>query len=79
MNTGANRKTPPSGLAEPGLLTDLYELTMAQTYFQHGMSSRATFSLFVRKYPPHRGYFVAAGLEDVLRYLEEWCFPEESH
>ena len=77
MSTGANR-TPPSGLVEPGLLTDLYELTMAQTYFQHGMSSRATFSLFVRNYPPNRGYFVAAGLEDVLRYLEEWCFPEES-
>ena len=52
---------PPSGLSEPGLVTDLYELTMAQTYFQHGMSSRATFSLSIRNYPPNRGYFVAAG------------------
>ena len=69
---------PLSGLSEPGLVTDLYELTMAQTYFQHGMSSQATFSLFIRSYPPNRGYFVAAGLEDVLRYLEEWRFPEES-
>jgi nicotinate phosphoribosyltransferase len=51
---------------------------MAQTYFQHGMSSRATFSLSIRNYPPNRGYFVAAGLEDVLRYLEEWRFPGES-
>ncbi len=73
-----NRKAPFAGLSEPGLVTDLYELTMAQTYFQHGMSSRATFSLFIRSYPPNRGYFVAAGLEDVLRYLEEWRFPEES-
>ena len=66
------------GLSEPGLVTDLYELTMAQTYFQHGMSSHAAFSLFIRSYPPNRGYFVAAGLEDVLRYLEEWRFPQES-
>ena len=57
-----NRKLPFSVLSEPGLVTDLYELTMAQTYFQHGMSSRATFSLFIRSYPPNRGYFVAAGL-----------------
>ena len=63
---------------EPGLLTDLYELTMAQSYFQHGMFAPATFSLFIREYPPNRSYFVAAGLEDVLTYLEEWRFPEES-
>ncbi|MCE2404506.1 MAG: nicotinate phosphoribosyltransferase [Dehalococcoidia bacterium] len=78
MPSRDNWKVPFSGLSEPGLVTDLYELTMAQTYFQHGMSSRATFSLFIRSYPPNRGYFVAAGLEDVLRYLEEWRFPEES-
>ena len=78
MSKRSNWKMPPSGLSEPGLVTDLYELTMAQTYFQHGMSSRATFSLSIRNYPPNRGYFVAAGLEDVLRYLEEWRFPGES-
>ena len=77
MNTRPNTKLP-SGLSEPGLVTDLYELTMAQTYFQHRMSSPATFSLFIRNYPPNRAYFVAAGLEDVLRYLEEWRFPQES-
>ena len=63
---------------EPGLLTDLYELTMAQSYFQHGMLAPATFSLYIRKYPANRGYFVAAGLEDVLSYLECWRFPQES-
>jgi len=52
------------------LATDLYELTMAQSYWEHGMGGRATFSLFVRTLPPGRGYLVAAGLEDVLRYLE---------
>ena len=63
---------------EVGLLTDLYVLTMAQSYFQHGMSAPATFSLFIRSYPPNRSYFVAAGLEDVLAYLEGWRFPGES-
>ena len=60
------------------LLTDLYQLTMAQGYFKQRMSAPATFSLFIRKYPPNRSYFVSAGLEDVLKYLEGWRFPEES-
>ena len=63
---------------EPGLLTDLYELTMAQAYFQHGMTAPATFSLFIRHYPDNRSYFVCTGLEDVLTYLEGWRFPTES-
>ncbi len=60
------------------LFTDLYELTMAQSYFQEGMHDPATFSLFIRKYPRHRAYFVAAGLEDVLRFLEEFHCTKES-
>jgi len=36
---------------------------MAASYLREGMSGEATFSLFIRKYPQHRGYFVAAGLE----------------
>lgn len=52
------------------LLTDLYQLTMAQAYWHHRVDGRATFSLFVRRLPEERGYLVAAGLEDVLRYLE---------
>jgi nicotinate phosphoribosyltransferase len=52
------------------LATDLYELTMAQSYWEHGMHGQAVFSLFVRTLPQGRGYLVAAGLEDVLRYLE---------
>ena len=60
------------------LLTDLYELTMAQSYFQHGMLAPATFSLFIRKYPTNRSHFVSAGLEDTLTYLERWRFSDES-
>jgi nicotinate phosphoribosyltransferase len=57
-----------------GLLTDLYQLTMAQAYFQNRRMKSATFSLFVRAYPANRGYFVSAGLEDVLEFLEGFFF-----
>jgi len=59
------------------LVTDLYELTMAACYFDNDMFEEATFSLFVRNYPPARRYFVAAGLEDVLQYLVELRFEQE--
>ncbi len=52
------------------LLTDLYQLTMAQAYFQNRRTEAATFSFFVRAYPPNRSYFVAAGLRDVVDFLE---------
>ena len=58
------------------LLTDLYELTMAASYFENGMADPATFSLFIRKYPPDRAYFVAAGLEDFLEYVVNFRFSE---
>jgi nicotinate phosphoribosyltransferase len=56
------------------LLTDLYQLTMAQSYFREQRMESATFSLFIRSYPPNRGYFVSAGLLDVLAYLEDFAF-----
>jgi len=59
------------------LLTDLYELTMAASYFDHQMFEPATFSLFIRNYPPSRRYFVSAGLADVLSYLQDLKFTPE--
>ena len=56
------------------LLTDLYQLTMAQAYFREQRMGTATFSLFIRSYPTNRGYFVSAGLRDVLDYLESFAF-----
>jgi nicotinate phosphoribosyltransferase len=61
-------------MPDQALITDLYELTMAAGYHDHGMSERAVFSLFIREYPSRRRYFVAAGLEDALRYLGELKF-----
>ncbi len=60
------------------LLTDLYELTMAASYFENNVNDTATFSLFIRKYPPERTYFVAAGLEDFLEYVANFRFSESA-
>lgn len=60
-----------------GLLTDLYELTMAAGYVQNGFDARATFELFVRNLPPRRNYLVAAGLEQALDFLEKVRFSSE--
>jgi len=59
------------------LLTDLYQLTMMRGYFEAGMADEATFSLFVRRLPEHRGYLLACGIDDVLRYLENLHFTED--
>lgn len=58
------------------LFTDLYELTMGQSYFE-SWNVKATFELFVRKLPPNRGYLIAAGLEDVCNYLLNFRFEED--
>lgn len=60
-----------------GLFTDLYELTMAACYHEHGLFDQATFSLFIRNYPQLRRYFVSAGLADALEYLEDLRFTSE--
>lgn len=60
------------------LLTDLYQLTMLQAYFDRGMNAIATFEFFVRKLPVQRNFLMAAGLEQVLDYLAGLCLtPEE--
>jgi nicotinate phosphoribosyltransferase len=61
---------PPSS----GLLTDLYELTMAAGYLETRFDARATFELFVRSLPPRRNFLVAAGLDQALDFLEGVCF-----
>lgn len=52
------------------LLTDLYQLTMLQAYFDQGMNGTAVFEFFVRKLPPQRNFLMAAGLAQVLDFLE---------
>jgi nicotinate phosphoribosyltransferase len=59
------------------LLTDLYQLTMLQAYFDRDMTRTAVFELFVRKLPPGRRFLVAAGLEQALAFAEGLRFTEE--
>jgi nicotinate phosphoribosyltransferase len=54
---------------ESVLLTDLYQLTMLQSYHDQGMADTAVFEFFVRKLPPGRNFLMAAGLEQVLDFL----------
>ena len=60
------------------LLIDLYELTMADSYFRHGMNQECTFDLFVRDLPERRNFMVACGLEQAIEYLEDLSFDDDS-
>ena len=55
-------------------LTDFYQLTMLQGYLERGMEDTAVFECFVRTMPPQRGFFMAAGLAQILEYLEHVRF-----
>ena len=53
-----------------GLLTDLYELTMAAGYFEAGKSAEwGAFELSIRRLPRNREYVVVAGLEQAPRHV----------
>ncbi len=59
------------------LLTDLYQLTMLKGYHDQGMRETAVFEFFVRKLPPRRNFLIAAGLEQLLDFLEQVAFSDE--
>lgn len=60
------------------LLTDLYQITMLQAYFDGGLHAAASFELFSRKLPAGRNFLLVAGLETLLQWLEALRFtPEE--
>lgn len=57
------------------LLTDLYQLTMANGYWQNDMYDKeAVFHLFFRKHPFKGKYTIACGLEQVIDYLNNLHF-----
>ncbi|MGD6805084.1 nicotinate phosphoribosyltransferase [Rossellomorea vietnamensis] len=59
------------------LHTDLYQINMAKTYWEDGIhDKKAVFELFFRKLPFGNGYAVFAGLERVIRYIENFHFSE---
>ncbi|MEM9999026.1 MAG: nicotinate phosphoribosyltransferase, partial [Bacteroidota bacterium] len=70
--------TPWIDDARAALVTDLYQLTMVQAYWHEGLTSPATFDLFIRRLPPTRTYFLACGLDSALGYLETVRFTDEA-
>jgi nicotinate phosphoribosyltransferase len=60
------------------LLTDLYQLTMLQAYFDRDMDGIASFEFFSRRLPQDRNFLMAAGLEQTIHWLQNLRFtPEE--
>ena len=67
---------PHNPLCSP-LLTDMYQITMAYAYFQgERHNDNAVFDLFFRKNPFEGEYAVFAGLEEVLRFLNDYKFSQ---
>ena len=59
------------------MITDFYELTMAQTYFEQGKKDEVVyFDIFFRKNPFDGGYLMVGGLESIIEYLENFHFEE---
>ena len=60
------------------LMTDFYELTMAQTYFMEGKKDEvAYFDVFFRKNPFEGGYTIQGGIETMIEYIENFHFDEK--
>ncbi len=61
------------------MMTDLYELTMAQVYFNSGEREKvAIFDAFFRKEPVNAGYGIMAGLDNIIEYIQNLKFTNEN-
>lgn len=58
------------------LVTDLYEFTMSNGYFEKGREEIAYFDIFFRKVPDKGGYAIVAGLEQIIDYVQNLSFDE---
>lgn len=60
------------------MLTDFYELTMANGYFQNNLKEKqAYFDMFFRKVPDNGGYAIMAGVEQLIQYLNNLKFDDK--
>ena len=60
------------------MLCDFYELTMANGYFKTGMGDTiAYFAVFYRENPDNAGFAIAAGLEQVVEYINDLKFDDD--
>lgn len=59
------------------LLTDFYEITMANGYFNNGFKDKiAYFDMFFRRVPDGGGFAIMAGIDQLIEYLENLCFSD---
>ncbi len=60
------------------MLTDFYEITMSNGYFEHGMKDKTVcFDMFFRRVPDNGGYAIMLGLEQLIDYIKNLRFDEE--
>ena len=60
------------------MLCDFYELTMSNGYFKNGFYKKtAYFDVFFRSVPDNGGFAIAAGLSQIIEYIENLHFSEE--
>jgi len=60
------------------MLTDFYEITMANGYLQSGMKDKiAYFDMFFRKVPDNGGFAIMAGVEQLIQYIKELKFEDD--
>ena len=60
------------------MMTDLYQMTMAQGYWEHGMgNTTACFHMYFRDYPFKGGYAIACGLDQLAELVESYKFTDE--
>ncbi len=60
------------------LLCDFYELTMGGGYFKNGFADRLTyFDVFFRRVPDNGGFAICAGLEQIIKYINNLHFTKE--
>ena len=60
------------------MLSDFYEFTMANAYFNNGMKDTiAVFDAYYRKNPDDAGFSIFAGLNDIIEYVKNLSFSEE--
>lgn len=65
-------------MSKHALLMDYYELTMANSFFEHGKSKEwAVFDYYFRQIPDSGGYAIFAGLETLLSFIETWRFDAD--
>lgn len=64
-------------MIKSALFTDFYELTMAQGYWKRGKNNYSVFDMFFRRQPFSSGFSIFAGLEPLLKTIEQFTFSTE--